>query len=68
MPFEQRPGRLVLEPRAARDRFDDVGEFELRDLQRQLEIARRHAEHFGQLDLPGMQVEPAQAAGQDVAR
>ena len=67
MPGEQRPRHLVIEACPLRDRVDCPGEFKLRELKRELEVARGNAEHLGKLDLPCMEVEPAQAVGQHIA-
>ena len=40
----------------------------LRELERELEIARWNAQHLGKLYLPGMEIEPPEAVGHDIAR
>ena len=68
MAFEECPGGLVLELSPLCHGHDLVAFFELRDLKGELEIARGRSKHFRKLDLAGMQIEPAEAVGQNLLR
>ena len=58
----------VIERRAIGDVRDQLALLEFGHLLGHLDIARRGGEHFGQLDLPRMQVEPPVRLGQHGAR
>ena len=68
MPDEESAGSLVVKFRPLRDRFDSICEFELRDLECELEVARCVAEHFRQLNLPRMEIQTAQTVRHDFLR
>ena len=66
--LEQSARGLVGEVAACRERANGLALFQQADLQGQLEIPARGQQHFGQLQLAGVEIEPAQAVGHDVAR
>ena len=68
MTAEQLLRDAIGEAGAGGDRIDLVARLDHAELERRLEGARGAVEHFGQLELAGVEVEPAQAVGHHLDR